>query len=140
MPSMNYAPYAFTLRQLQYAVAVADALNFRRAAERCRVSQPSLSAQLAELEASLNVRLFERDRRRVLLTAAGHELVQRARRLLADTNQLLDAAKRAGDVLRGTLNLGVIPTIAPYLLPNWASKFFIDANLLEADVRRGASA
>jgi LysR family transcriptional regulator, hydrogen peroxide-inducible genes activator len=115
---MNYAPHPFTLRQLQYVVAVADKLSFRKAAEECHVSQPSLSAQLAQLEDALNVRLFERDRRRVLLTAAGAQLVDRARRLLVDTDQLVDAAKRAGDVLLGTLNVGVIPTIAPYLLPS----------------------
>src|SRR5262245_36037131 len=115
---MHYAPHPFTLRQLQYVVAVADKLSFRKAAEDCHVSQPSLSAQLAQLEDALNVRLFERDRRRVLLTAAGAQLVERARRLLVDADQLVDAAKRAADVLAGTLNVGVIPTIAPYLLPS----------------------
>jgi LysR family hydrogen peroxide-inducible transcriptional activator len=115
---MNYAPHPFTLRQLQYVVAVADKLSFRKAAEECHVSQPSLSAQLAQLEGALNVRLFERDRRRVLLTAPGAQLVERARRLLVDADQLVDAAKRAADVLAGTLNIGVIPTIAPYLLPS----------------------
>lgn len=114
---MNAAPHPFTLRQLQYVVAVADQLSFRKAAERCRVSQPSLSAQLAQLEEALGVRLFERDRRRVLLTPAGAELVERARRLLVDADQLVDAAKRAADALSGTLRIGVIPTIAPYYLP-----------------------
>ncbi|HKP62268.1 MAG TPA: LysR substrate-binding domain-containing protein [Polyangiales bacterium] len=115
---MNHAPHPFTLRQLQYVVAVADKLSFRKAADECHVSQPSLSAQLAQLEDALNVRLFERDRRRVLLTAAGAQLVERARRLLVDADQLVDAAKRAADVLAGTLNVGVIPTIAPYMLPS----------------------
>jgi len=114
---MSQAPHPFTLRQLQYVVAVADRLSFRKAAERCHVSQPSLSAQLSQLEQALGVRLFERDRRRVLLTPAGAELVERARRLLVDADQLVDAAKRAGDALAGTLRIGVIPTIAPYLLP-----------------------
>jgi LysR family hydrogen peroxide-inducible transcriptional activator len=115
---MNYNPHPFSLRQLQYVVAVADALSFRKAAENCHVSQPSLSAQLAQLEDALGVRLFERDRRRVLLTPAGVQLVERARRLLVDADQLIDAAKRAADALAGTLNVGVIPTIAPYLLPS----------------------
>ncbi len=114
---MNLAPHPFTLRQLQYVVAVADALSFRRAAERCHVSQPSLSAQLAQLEEVLGVRLFERDRRRVLLTTAGKELVERARRLLVDADALVEAARRASDPLSGTLRLGVIPTVSPYLLP-----------------------
>jgi LysR family hydrogen peroxide-inducible transcriptional activator len=81
------------------------------------VSQPSLSAQLAQLEEVLGVRLFERDRRRVLLTTAGKELVERARRLLVDADALVEAARRAGDPLSGTLRLGVIPTVSPYLLP-----------------------
>jgi LysR family hydrogen peroxide-inducible transcriptional activator len=115
---MNYSPHPFTLRQLQYVVAVADKLSFRRAAEECHVSQPSLSAQLAQLEDALGVRLFERDRRRVLLTSAGAQLVDRARRLLVDADMLVDAAKRAGDALAGALNIGVIPTIAPYFLPS----------------------
>ena len=111
------APHPFSIRQLQYAVAVADALSFRKAAERCHVSQPSLSAQLAQLEDALGVRLFERDRRRVLVTAAGRELLERARRVLVEADDLLEAAKRAGDPLSGTLRIGVIPTISPYLLP-----------------------
>lgn len=114
---MNLAPPPFSLRQLQYVVAVADALSFRKAAERCHVSQPSLSAQLAQLEEVLGVRLFERDRRRVLLTSTGKELVERARRLLVETGELVEAARRASDPLSGTLRVGVIPTISPYLLP-----------------------
>ncbi|MCA9551721.1 MAG: LysR family transcriptional regulator [Myxococcales bacterium] len=110
-------PHPFTLRQLQYVVAVADALNFRRAAEQCHVSQPSLSAQLAQLEDAIGVQLFERDRRGVLLTSAGAELVARARRLLLEADDLVSAARRVGDPLKGSLRLGIIPTISPYLLP-----------------------
>ncbi|MEO8180929.1 MAG: LysR substrate-binding domain-containing protein [Deltaproteobacteria bacterium] len=115
---MNHAPHPFSLRQLQYAVAVADALSFRKAAQLCHVSQPSLSSQLAQLELALGVRLFERDRRRVLATAAGKELIERARRLLVDADDLGAAARRASDPLDGTLRLGVIPTVSPYLLPH----------------------
>jgi LysR family hydrogen peroxide-inducible transcriptional activator len=114
---MKFLPLSLSLRQLQYAVAVADTLSFRGAAERCHVAQPSLSAQLAQLEDALGVRLFERDRRRVLLTAAGRELVDRARQVLRETADLVDAASRAGDPLSGRLSIGVIPTISPYLLP-----------------------
>jgi LysR family transcriptional regulator, hydrogen peroxide-inducible genes activator len=117
---MRLAPHPFTLRQLQYAVAVADALSFRRAAEACHVSQPSLSAQLAQLEDALAVRLFERDRRRVLKTPAGQALVARARRILLDADDLIEAARRAGDPLAGTLRVGILPTISPYLLPSVA--------------------
>jgi LysR family hydrogen peroxide-inducible transcriptional activator len=114
---MSFAPHAASLRQLQYAVAVADARSFRRAAEQCGVSQPSLSAQLAQLEDALGVRLFERDRRRVLLTPAGEDLIDRARRVLVDADDLVDAARRLGDPLAGMLAIGVIPTVSPYLLP-----------------------
>jgi len=111
------APHPASLRQLQYAVAVADTRSFRRAAEQCGVSQPSLSAQLAQLEGALGVRLFERDRRRVLLTPAGEDLIERARRVLVDADDLVGAAQRLGDPLAGTLSIGVIPTVSPYLLP-----------------------
>lgn len=111
------APHPFTLRQLQYAVAVADTLSFRRAAESCHVSQPSLSTQIAELEGALGVRLFERDRRRVLLTSAGRAIVDEARRVLLAAEDLGTAARRAGDPLAGTIRIGVIPTVSPYVLP-----------------------
>lgn len=117
---MQFAPRPLTLRQLQYAVAVADELSFRRAAELCRVSQPALSAQLAELEDALGVRLFERDRRRVLMTQGGKELIERARRILLEADDLLAAGHRFRDPLTGTLRIGIIPTIAPYLLPEIA--------------------
>jgi LysR family hydrogen peroxide-inducible transcriptional activator len=114
---MRFAPLPASLRQLQYAVAVADSLSFRKAAALCHVSQPALSAQLAGLERALGVRLFERDRRRVLVTTAGADLVARARRVLLEAGDLVDTARRAGDPLAGTLRVGVIPTISPYLLP-----------------------
>jgi LysR family hydrogen peroxide-inducible transcriptional activator len=117
---MPLAPHPASLRQLQYAVALADAGNFRRAAALCGVSQPSLSAQLAQLESGLGVKLFERDRRRVLLTPAGHDLVARARRVLLDADDLVDAARRLADPLAGALSVGVIPTVSPYLLPSAA--------------------
>jgi LysR family hydrogen peroxide-inducible transcriptional activator len=116
---MNAHP--FSLRQLQYAVAVAETGGFRRAADRCHVSQPSLSAQLAQLESVLGVRLFERDRRRVLTTAAGAALLARARRVLMDADDLATAAGQLGDPLAGPLHLGVIPTVSPYLLPDATS-------------------
>jgi LysR family hydrogen peroxide-inducible transcriptional activator len=113
MPSLQ----DLSLRQLQYAVAVADTLGFRRAAERCAVSQPTLSTQIQHLEEVLGVKLFERDRRRVLVTSAGEEVVTRARRILVDTEDLLAVATRARDPFAGTFRVGVIPTIAPYFLP-----------------------
>lgn len=113
MPSAN----DLSLRQLQYVVAVADTLGFHRAAARCHVSQPTLSAQVQQLEAVLGVRLFERDRRRVLVTTAGADIVARARRVLIEVDDLITAATRLREPFAGTLRIGVIPTIAPYLLP-----------------------
>jgi len=114
---MNMAPQPFTLRQLQYAIAVAEELSFRKAAKRCGVSQPSLSAQLAQMEEALGVRLFERNRRRVLVTAAGRQLIERGRIILRESLDLVELARRAGNLLSGTLRIGVIPTISSYLLP-----------------------
>jgi LysR family hydrogen peroxide-inducible transcriptional activator len=109
--------HEFSLRQLQYVVAVADTGGFGRAAEQCHVSQPSLSVQVAQMEGALGVRLFERDRRRVLLTAAGERLLERARRVLAEADDLVREAGQSRDPFAGTLRIGVIGTISPYLLP-----------------------
>lgn len=107
----------FTLRQIQYAVAVADRDGFRRAAERCHVSQPALSAQIRRIEASLGVQLFERDRRGVRITKGGAALLERMRQVLVAVDDLESAARSLRDPLRGSLRLGVIPTIGPYVLP-----------------------
>lgn len=113
-------PHPFSLRQLQYAISVAETLSFRRAAERCNVSQPSLSAQLAQMEEALGVRLFERDRRRVLITSAGREVLDRAKEILQQADDLERIAKRSADPFDGRLRIGVIPTVSPYLLPRIA--------------------
>jgi LysR family hydrogen peroxide-inducible transcriptional activator len=112
--------HRFTLRQLQYAIALADTLNFRKAAEQCHVSQPSLSAQLAELEEAIGVRLFERDRRRVLVTSAGAGVIERARLLLRCADDVERSARSAADPFAGTMTIGIIPTVSPYLLPRIA--------------------
>ena len=106
-----------TLRQLEYIVAVADERHFGRAAETCFVTQPGLSAQVRELESLLDLQMFERNSRRVLVTPAGAELVERARRILVEVDELVEAARVAQQLLCGTLRLGVIPTVSPYLLP-----------------------
>lgn len=106
-----------TLRQLEYLVAVAEELSFRAAAERCHVSQPALSEQIRLLEEQLGVRLFERDSKRVALTEAGAHVLERARAVLGDVDTLVDAALGQGGPLSGTLVLGAIPTVAPYVLP-----------------------
>lgn len=111
-------PFPFTLRQLQYVVAVADLHSFRRAALRCRVAQPSLSQQIASLESAIGLQLFERTARSVRTTAAGAGFIARAQVLLRDAHDLGEEARRARDPLSGPLRLGVIPTLAPYLLPD----------------------
>ncbi len=113
---MRLAPHPVTLRQLQYVVAVADRKSFRRAAEDCHVAQPSLSAQVAQVEDVLGVKLFERDHRRVAMTAAGEAFVARARALLVLADDLTESSRGLSDPFAGRLRLGVIPTIAPYLL------------------------
>jgi LysR family hydrogen peroxide-inducible transcriptional activator len=115
---MLNAPHPFTLRQLQYVVAIAEELSFRRAAERCHVSQPSLSTQLIQVEEALGISLFERGRKRVLVTVTGRDFVERAQRLLRDADDLQQAARRASDPLSGTIRLGILWTISPYLLPS----------------------
>jgi LysR family transcriptional regulator, hydrogen peroxide-inducible genes activator len=114
---MNFSPYAFSLRQLQYVVAVADLLSFNRAAEECRVSQPSLSLQIAEIERVLAITIFERDPHHVALTAAGRDFVESARAVLRTTDALAETARRCIDPFSSTLRIGVIPTISPYWLP-----------------------
>jgi LysR family transcriptional regulator, hydrogen peroxide-inducible genes activator len=111
-------PHPFTLRQLQYALAVAEELSFHRAAERCHVSQPSLSSQVAELETALGVRLFERDRRRVLVSKGGERVLGPLRQALVAADELAASARQSADPLSGELSLGVIPTVSPYLLPS----------------------
>lgn len=106
-----------TLRQLEYLVAVADHLNFRRAAEAVHVSQPALSTQIRQLETTLGVTLFERDRRKVVTTDAGALAAARARHILGRVDELAEAARGYREPLTGRLRLGVIPSIAPYLLP-----------------------
>ena len=114
---MNFSPHVFSLRQLQYIVAVADLLSFHRAADECHVSQPSLSLQIAELERVLAIKIFERDPHRVALTSVGRDFVESARVVLRATDALRDTARRCIDPLSGTLRIGVIPTISPYWLP-----------------------
>jgi LysR family transcriptional regulator, hydrogen peroxide-inducible genes activator len=106
-----------SLRQLRYLVELAARLNFRQAAQTCFVTQSTLSAGIKELENLVGVQLVERDTRTVRITPVGHEVVARARELLASAQDLMAVAKGAAQPLTGWLALGIIPTIAPFLLP-----------------------
>ncbi|HUC62549.1 MAG TPA: hydrogen peroxide-inducible genes activator [Alphaproteobacteria bacterium] len=106
-----------TLRQLQHLVALAEERHFGRAAARSSVTQSSLSASIKELETGLEAALVDRTKRKVVLTPLGLETVARARRVIAEAEELARAARAAQAPLSGDLHLGVIPTIGPYLLP-----------------------
>ena len=108
------------LKDLRYLVAVADARHFGRAAEKCFVSQPTLSAQLKKLEDYLGVQLIERQPKNVTLTEAGEQIVARARRMLEASEEVVTLARAHRDPLAGRLRLGLLPTIGPYLLPRVA--------------------
>jgi LysR family hydrogen peroxide-inducible transcriptional activator len=106
-----------TLKQLRYLTALAEHRHFGRAADACAVTQPALSMQIRELEKDLGVDLVERRPGEVLLTETGFEVAQRAERVLAGARDLTDFARHSGRTLSGRLRLGVIPSLAPYLLP-----------------------
>ncbi len=105
------------LRDLEYLVALAEEGHFARAAERCFVSQPTLSGQLKKLEEELGVLLVERTSRQVVMTEAGRAVTVQARRVLAEAREIKGIAESFHDPMAGALQIGLIPTVAPYLLP-----------------------
>jgi LysR family hydrogen peroxide-inducible transcriptional activator len=109
--------YLPTLKQLQYLVALEDHGHFGRAADACAVTQSTLSAGVKELESLIGVTLVERSRRVVRFTPPGKGIAAKARRVLREAEELTDLARAAGEPLSGELRMGVIPTIAPFLLP-----------------------
>lgn len=106
-----------TLRQLRYFEALARHRHFGRAADACAISQPALSMQIKELEESLGTELFERSVRQIRLTGFGEDFATRVREILASIDELGELARASSDKLVGRLRIGIIPTIAPYLLP-----------------------
>ena len=106
-----------SLKQLSYALAVKETLHFKNAAERCFVSQSTLSSAIAELETQLGVQLFERDNKKVLVTAFGEQILARAQSVLTQVQDIEQLAKSHLAPLSQPMTLGVIPTIGPYLLP-----------------------
>ncbi|MEQ8823285.1 MAG: LysR substrate-binding domain-containing protein [Filomicrobium sp.] len=106
-----------TLKQLRYFDALSRELHFGRAAEGCSVTQPALSMQIQEFEQNLQLNLIERTRSGVQLTPQGEEVARRAAKILSETRDLIDLARSGNSVLTGALRLGIIPSIAPYVLP-----------------------
>lgn len=110
------------LRDLRYLVALAEHHHFGRAADACFVSQPTLSTQIRKLEKELGVELIERNPRNIVLTDAGERVVERARIILRETDNITEIARRARDPEAGSLRIGIFPTLAPYLLPHVVPK------------------
>jgi LysR family hydrogen peroxide-inducible transcriptional activator len=129
-----------TLTELRYVVAVAEERHFGRAAARCFVSQPSLSASVKNLEEELGVRLFERGKHGVLLTAAGEQVVAQARRTLDEAARVKAVARQGRDQLSGALRLGVIHTVAPYLLPELVAALRRSAPGMPLDIEENMTA
>ena len=107
----------FTIKHLRYFDALARHGHFGRAADSCAISQPALSLQIKELETMLGAPLVERTARQIRMTTLGEEFLSRARKVLTDVDELSELARSAEGPLKGTLRMGVIPTVAPYLLP-----------------------
>ncbi len=124
-----------TLRQLEYLVAVADTLHFRRAAERVNTTQPTLSEQLKALEERLGAQLVERNRSRVVLTPVGVEIVSIARRMLRDATDLRAVAQAYGGTLSGVIRLGASPTVGAYMLSRMLPTFHQQFPRLRMHVR-----
>ena len=110
--------YHPTFKQLKYLIAVSNNLHFGKAAKDCYVSQSTLSSGIQELEKLLNIKLIERTKRNVLLTPLGKQISESAQKIILEMNNVLDSAKSEQESLTGETKLGIIPTIAPYLLPN----------------------
>ncbi|CEK09880.1 LysR substrate-binding domain-containing protein [Legionella hackeliae] len=106
------------LRDLHYFVVLAEVMHFGEAAKRCHISQPTLSMQIKKLEDELGLLLFERNNKQVMLTEGGRAILGRVQRILTQVAEMKDVARQASDPFSGELHLGVIPTLAPYLLPH----------------------
>lgn len=133
-----------TLQQLEYIVAVYRTRHFVKAAEACGVTQPTLSAMIQKLEAELDVKLFERSSQQVMPTAIGKVVVEQAWKVLNRARKLKDIVAEEKKSLTGTFRLGILPTIAPYLLPRFFPRLMRENSSLEirvvemktADIRR----
>lgn len=131
---------SLTLKQLRYFEALATHGHFGRAADASAISQPALSVQIRDLEADLGVALFERSQRQVRLTAFGQVFAERVRPILRAVDELVDVSRAFGDRLSGRLRLGVIPTIAPYLLPSLIRRLAISHPDVDLHIRETMTA
>lgn len=104
-------------RDLEYLIALEELKHFRKAAEKCFVSQPTLSGQIRKLEDELNIQLMERSSRKVIFTQAGLDIVAKAKTILLEAKSLKEIARSYKEPMQGALHIGLIPTVAPYLLP-----------------------
>lgn len=126
-----------SLRQLEYLVALSQELHFKRAAERVNVTQPTLSAQLQQLEKRLGAPLVERGLKTITLTPLGRELAERARTVLSQVQDIRDLARASQHGFDGTIRLGVPPTLGPYLLPHIVPQLHADHPSMKLYVREG---
>lgn len=123
-----------TLQQLEYILAVNQFRHFGKAAEHCHVTQPTLSAMIQKLEEELDVKLFDRSLQPIEPTPIGEKVVLQARRILNEANQIRDLVEEEQDSMVGTFRLGILPTIAPYLLPRFYPQFIEKYPMLHMQV------
>jgi LysR family transcriptional regulator, hydrogen peroxide-inducible genes activator len=112
-----------TFVQLEYVIAVASHQHFAKAAGHCFVTQPTLSMQIHKLEMELGIKIFDRSKQPVVATEAGKQVIEQARRIIAERNVLSEKVQSFKGVLTGELKVGIIPTLAPYLLPLFITRF-----------------
>lgn len=124
-----------TLTQLEYVLAVAKHGHFSKAAEECHITQPTLSQQIQKLESDLGVILFDRSKKPILLTDLGARLVEQAKIILAEVHKFQDLAEQQSEDIMGELSLGIIPTIAPYVLPLFLKKMLTQYPKLKLTIR-----
>ncbi len=126
--------YRMTLVQLEYIIAVDTYRSFVAAAEKCFVTQPTLSMQIQKLEESLGVKIFDRSRQPVVPTEVGRKIIEQARIVLTESKKISEILQSEKGELTGELRIGVIPTVAPYLLPNVISSFMKKYNRLKLQI------
>ena len=106
-----------TLKQIDYALAVAKNLHFKKAADACFISPSTLSNAITELETQLGVKIFERDNKKVIVTSLGQEILKKAQQIKLDVQDIKELAKQNSQALNHPISLGIIPTVSPYFLP-----------------------